>query len=78
MVPERQGALGAVALMIAATAIIAEPAHAYLDAGTGSMIIQGIVAVCIGASLALRTYWRRIRNLFRRDSAQTPAAPSEE
>lgn len=36
-------------------------ADAYLDPGTGSFIIQIIVGVLIGASAAVRIYWRKIK-----------------
>jgi hypothetical protein len=43
---------------------IPAPAHAYLDPGTGSLILQGLVAAFAGAVLALKLYWSRIKAFF--------------
>lgn len=40
--------------------------YAYLDPGTGSMILQVLAAVGIGLILVLRTFWGRIKLLFRK------------
>jgi hypothetical protein len=39
-------------------------AHAYLDPGTGSYILQMIVAGLLGAAFAAKLFWERIRNFF--------------
>ncbi len=36
------------------------PAHAYIDPGTGSFVIQGIIAAVVGAGFAIKMYWKRI------------------
>ena len=41
--------------------LVAAPAHAYIDPGTGSMILQGVLASIAGALLALRLYWSRVK-----------------
>jgi hypothetical protein len=43
---------------------------AYLDAGSGSLIVQAIVAGAAGAVVAVKLYWRRITGRFRRQPAQ--------
>ncbi|MCL6430639.1 MAG: hypothetical protein K6V36_07215 [Anaerolineae bacterium] len=47
------------------------PAYAYLDPGTGSLIVQLLVAGLLGVALTIRLFWRRIRAgvalLFRRE-----------
>ena len=45
-------------------------AHAYLDPGTGSMIISAIVGVFATLALAVKTYWYKLVGLFRRKSAE--------
>ncbi len=35
-------------------------AHAYIDPGTGSFVIQGIIAALVGAGFALKVFWSRI------------------
>ena len=45
---------------------LAPPAFAYLDPSTGSMIISAIVGLFASAVLALKTFWYRLKGLFRR------------
>jgi len=41
-------------------------AYAYFDPGTGSMILQGLIAGLMGLLFTIKTYWTRIKNfLFR-------------
>lgn len=35
------------------------PAHAYLDAGSASMVLQVIVATLVGVAVTLKIYWGR-------------------
>jgi hypothetical protein len=39
---------------------------AYLDAGSGSLIVQAVVAGAAGLVVAAKLYWRRITGRFRR------------
>ncbi len=43
--------------------------NAYLDPGSGSFILQLIIAGALGFGLALRNYWGRITAFFRRRTA---------
>lgn len=36
----------------------------YLDPGSGSVLIQLILAAILGAGLAIRIFWRRIKAFF--------------
>ena len=40
------------------------PAYAYLDPGTGSILLQGLLAAIAGATAALGLYWQRIKCLL--------------
>ena len=42
---------------------------AYLDAASGSMIVQAIVAGAAGAAVFFKLGWRRITSPFRRSTA---------
>jgi hypothetical protein len=42
---------------------------AYLDAASGSMIVQAIVAGAAGAAVFFKLGWRRITSPFRRRTA---------
>ena len=35
-----------------------QPAEAYIDPGTGSLILQGLVAAFVGAAFTLKTFFR--------------------
>ncbi len=52
------------------------PAHAYLDPGSGTMIIQIVIATVAGAGMVIKVYWHRLKNLFS-DPAKKKEHPSE-
>jgi hypothetical protein len=39
---------------------------AYLDGGTGSMLMQAAIAGALSASFILKTQWQRLRAMFDR------------
>ncbi|MBM7076545.1 hypothetical protein [Micromonospora humida] len=49
---------------------------AYLDAGSGSLIVQAVVGGTAGAAVAAKLYWRRVAARFRRGSAEPTEAPA--
>lgn len=52
-----------VAVCLLSIALI-QPAFAYLDPGTGSMIIQIIIGTFIAALAAGKYYWSKIKEFF--------------
>jgi hypothetical protein len=52
-------------------------ALAYLDPGTGTFALQGLIAGIAGGVLGLRSYWKRIGDLFRRPKASCAAGPEQ-
>lgn len=38
---------------------------AYLDAGSGSYIIQIIIAIVLGGAFGIKIYWRKIYSFFK-------------
>ena len=44
---------------------IASPAYAYLDPGTGSMLVSAVIGVAAAVGLALKMFWYRLIGLFR-------------
>lgn len=38
--------------------VFQQPAHAYIDPATGSLILQGLVAFFVGAAFTLKTFFR--------------------
>jgi hypothetical protein len=66
--------------MAAWLSILLSPAAAppaYLDPGSGSYLIQLVVAGALGALLALRMSWGRIKGIFRRGSRTEDEKPDE-
>ncbi|MCP4705541.1 MAG: hypothetical protein GY865_13155 [candidate division Zixibacteria bacterium] len=41
-------------------------AYAYLDPGTGSYLFQMLLAALLGGLFALKIFWRRIVDFFRK------------
>ena len=39
-------------------------AYAYLDPGTGSIIAQMLIGTLVGAGLAIKIYWQKIKMIF--------------
>jgi len=44
--------------------------HAYIDPGTGSYILQIVIAGIAAGAFAIKMFWRRIRALFSSNRAQ--------
>jgi len=42
------------------------PVCAYLDPGTGSYLIQMLIAAVVGVGFAVKLYWSRIKGWFNR------------
>lgn len=58
-------------LAIGAAAAVLLPASygtafAYLDPGTGSIILQSLIAGIIGSMAFARMYWTRLKEIYRR------------
>ena len=70
MTARRVGVVSATALAILGAGT--SPAQAYLDPGTGSMILQGIIGAVAGALVALRIYWGKIKFFSSEKSAAKP------
>ncbi len=60
--------LGALACL---AALMPTSAYAYLDPGTGKFALQGLIAGIAGGVVAIRAYWSRIGDLFRRSKASS-------
>lgn len=52
-------------------------AHAYLDPGTGGIILQMLLGGAAGVMVVGKLYWHQFTSLFRRDSKQ-PEASTEQ
>jgi hypothetical protein len=54
-----------VAVALLAVLSLASPAYAYLDPGTGSMLVSAVIGVAAAVGLALKMFWYRVIGLFR-------------
>lgn len=48
--------------------LLIKPVHAYIDPGTGSLIIQIVIGGMIGASIAVKVFWNRLISIFKKKS----------
>ena len=53
------------------------PAHAYLDPGTASIVLQAVVGAVAAAGLFFRTHLYRLFSLFRRTEKAKEGAGSQ-
>jgi len=53
---------GAVCLILLS---LPDTAHAYLDPGSGSLVVQALVAAAAALSVAVKIYWHKLIALFR-------------
>ncbi len=51
-------------------------AHAYLDPGSGSILLQLLLGGFAGAAMVVKLYWHRLKAFFQRD--HKPAAASNQ
>ena len=53
------------ALLIFYWLLFPPPTYAYIDPGTGSYILQVVIAGLLGALVSVRIYWARIKTFFK-------------
>lgn len=54
--------------------VLTSPASAYLDPGTGSMVLQLLLGGVAGALVIIKLYWQRLKGMF---GAKTEPSPRE-
>ncbi len=57
---------------------LSTPAHAYLDPGTGSILLQGLIAAIASVGFYAKTHWEAIKAYSRKDTGVEDDALSEE
>ncbi|HEX2695916.1 MAG TPA: hypothetical protein VHP61_09190 [Acidobacteriota bacterium] len=62
------------AIALAAAFLTPVFALAYIDPGTGSYVIQLVIAAFVGAMFTLRIFWKKIVRLFRKGGPDEPKA----
>lgn len=58
-------------LLFASVLKLDAPAYAYLDPGTGSMLVQLLLGGVAGALVIGKLYWQRIKAIFGRQPVQS-------
>ena len=53
------------------------PAYAYLEPGTGSMLVQGLIAGIAVVMSFLSIYWQKVKAFFRKEEVNTDTAEED-
>ena len=56
--------------ILSLSGIFFSDAYAYIDPGSGSILFQGLIGVLVGAVVAVKMYWLKIKNYFMDRSAK--------
>jgi len=56
--------------LVSITKLFAAIAAGYLDPGSGSFILQVLLASLVGIGFAFRKYWSKFLGLFRKEKAE--------
>ena len=51
-------------------------AHAYLDPGSGSMLLQLLLGGVTGIVVIVKLYWQRVKGFFHRGDSPGPIPPT--
>ncbi len=47
--------------------------NAYLDPGSGSLLLQALLAALLGGAYLLKVYWKKLKGLFKKNKdEETP------
>ena len=49
-----------------------DDAQAYIDPGTGSMLVQSLIAVIVGGLFIIKKYWHKLKVFFSRKKDTQP------
>ena len=63
---------------VAALLVLARPAQAYLDPGSGSFLLQMLIGVLLGVGVTLKMYWRKITAALGSKRRRDPADPRDD
>ncbi|HNT53447.1 MAG TPA: hypothetical protein PKG95_01975 [Anaerolineaceae bacterium] len=44
---------------------------AYLDPGSGSLLLQMLIALFLGAGFTISVYWKKIKRFFKKGAGET-------
>lgn len=49
--------------------VIPQPAHAYIDPGTGSVILQAVIGLFFAGAVTIKMFWQKIISFFKRSKS---------
>lgn len=64
-------------LILLIFSISIQPAHAYIDPGSGSAILSAIIGFLVAVGLAIKTYWYKLKSLFIRKKESEESEESD-
>ena len=56
--------INALVFLILFCTVFSTDAYAYIDPGSGSIILQAIIAAIAGAGTAITIYWKKVKLFF--------------
>ncbi len=56
---------------------LTQPAFAYIDAGTGSLILQALLGGLVGFTAFLKLYWYQVKEFFAKLTGKCEEKPEE-
>jgi hypothetical protein len=61
------GRLAAALVVLAASfVVVTKPANAYIDPGTGSLVIQAVLAAVLTVGATVKVFWHQIKEKYRK------------
>ena len=64
-------------LLLSILLFVTTKAYAYIDPGTGSTIVSAIVGLFVAIGVAVKTYWYKLKGLFKTQESTAQEAPLE-
>ena len=64
-------------VLMSISMLLYEDAFAYLDPGTGSIIIQGVIAAVVGGLVVIKVYWYKLKSFFSTHGSKTDRSKSD-
>jgi hypothetical protein len=59
-----QSVISSVAFCLPPVLFISQNIHAYIDAGTGTLIIQFLIAGFVGGLFLIKVFWKKVKAFF--------------
>lgn len=74
----KQRTIGLIALSLACFILSTNTSFAYIDPGSGSMVLQVLIASILGILTAIKLYWSKIKSYFSKSSDASKSEESEQ